>query len=383
MDFDLPSEYRAMQETLREFCDEEIEPIAQNIEDEKRFPREVFDRLGELDVMGVPIPERWGGLGGDYLLYSLVAEELGRVSGGIGFSYIIHTSLGSQPIANYGTERQKERWLKPLATGKELGAWALTEPNGGSDMEYLETTAWRDGDYYVLNGTKQFTSNASEAGSILVKATTTPDAPAEGISTFVVDPQDDDGVEVTTVWDKMGLRSHPACEVQLDECRIPASRLLGDEGDGRRQTRETLDGGHVAMAALAVGLAQGAYDAAREYAGEREQFGQRISTFDAIRDDLVEMRRKIERSRLLARKAAVLYDENDSDVTWLSSLAKLDAAETSREVAERAVQIHGGYGYTTEYPPQRYYRDAKLMEIATGTNEIQRKIVGEELGFDC
>lgn len=380
MDFDLPPEYRTMRETIREFCDEEIEPIAQEIEDETRFPREVFERLGELDIMGIPIPERWGGLGEDYLLYSLVAEELGRVSGSVGFSHVIHTSLGTQPIANYGTDRQKDRWLEPLATGERIGAWALTEPNGGSDMEYLETTARRDGDHYVLNGTKQFISNASEAGTILVKATTTPDAPAEGMSTFIVDPNDD-GIEVTTVWDTMGLRSHPACEVQLDDCRIPASRLLGDEGDGRQQTHETLNGGHIAMAALAVGLAQGAYDAAREYASEREQFGRRISKFDAIRDDLVEMRRKIERARLLARKAALRYDENDPSATWLSSIAKLDAAETSREVAERAVQIHGGYGYTTEYPPQRYYRDAKLMEIAMGTNQIQRKIIGEELGF--
>jgi alkylation response protein AidB-like acyl-CoA dehydrogenase len=380
MDFDLPSEHRMIRETVREFADEEIAPIAQDIEDEHRFPAEIFEELGDLDVMGVPVAEEYGGLGGDYLMYALVAEELGRVSGSIGLSYVAHTSLGSKPIEAFGTEAQKERWLEPLVAGDAMGAWALTEPGSGSDASDMATTAERDGDEYVLNGTKQFITNASVAGSVLVKAVTDPDAGYDGISTFIVDPEGDDGFEVTTVWEKMGLNASPTCEIQFTDCRIPADRLLGEEGKGWKQTMKTLDGGRISIAALSTGLAQGAFDAARPYAKEREQFGQPISKFDAIRDKLVSMDRKIERARLLTHKAATMYDEGE-DVTRLSSLAKLDASEVAREVAEDAVQVLGGYGYTEDFSPQRFYRDAKLMEIGEGTSEIQHAILGEELGL--
>jgi len=379
MDFSVPEEHRLIRETVRDFCDEEVAPIAQEIEDDHRFPAEIFDQLADLDVLGVPIDEEWGGLGGDQLMYALVTEELGRVSGSIGLSYAAHVSLGSKPIELFGTDAQKERWLRPLATGETLGSWALTEPNSGSDASDMETTAERDGDEWVLDGTKQFITNATEAGSVLVKAVTDPDAGYDGISTFIVDPADD-GFEVTAVWDKMGLNASPTCEITLDGVRLSEDRLLGDPGEGWDQTRKTLDGGRISIAALSVGLAQGAFEAALAYAKEREQFGQPIGEFDAVRDMLVAMDRKIERARLLTHKAAVMYD-NGEDVTRLSSMAKLDASEISREVAEDAVQVLGGYGYTTDFAPQRFFRDAKLTEIGEGTSEIQRLVLGRELGL--
>ena len=244
----------------------------------------------------------------------------------------------------------------------------------------MDTTARKEGDEWVLNGTKQFITNANVAGSVLVKAVTEPDGGYGAISTFVVDPADD-GFEVSTVWDKMGLNASPTCEIQLNDVRVPADRLLGDPGDGWDQTRKTLDGGRISIAALSVGLAQGAFEAALSYAKGREQFGQPIGEFDAVRDMLVAMDRKIERARLLTHKAAVEYDRGGDDLTRLSSMAKLDASEISREVAEDAVQVLGGYGYTTDFAPQRFFRDAKLMEIGEGTSEIQRLVLGRELGL--
>jgi alkylation response protein AidB-like acyl-CoA dehydrogenase len=379
MEFDVPGEHRMIRDSVREFCENEIKPIAQEIEDEHRFPAEIFEALGDLDVMGVPISEEWGGLGGDTLMYALVAEELGRVSGSIGLSFVAHTSLGAKPIELFGTDAQKERWLRPLVSGDQLGGWALTEPGSGSDASDMDTTAERDGDEYVLSGTKQFITNASVAGSVLVKAVTDPDAGYDGISTFIVSPEDD-GWDVTTEWEKLGLNASPTCELQFDDCRIPADRLLGEEGEGWEQTLKTLNGGRISIAALSTGLAQGAFEAAKAYATEREQFDRPISKFDAVRDKIVEMDRKIERARLLTHKAATMYDQGE-DVTRLSSLAKLDASEICREVAEDAVQVLGGYGYTTDFAPQRFYRDAKLMEIGEGTSEIQRMVLGRELGL--
>ncbi len=379
MDFTLPDEHRMTRDSVREFCEAEIAPVAQEIEDEHRFPEEIFDALGELDMMGVPVAEEYGGLGGDQLLYSLVTEEIGRVSGSVGLSYAAHVSLATKPIELFGTEEQKERWLRPLAEGEYVGSWALTEPGSGSDASDMDTRAERDGDGWVLNGTKQFITNASVAGSVLVKAVTDPDAGYDGISTFIVDP-DDDGFEVSTIWDKMGLNASPTCEIQLNDVYLPEDRLLGEVGDGWDQTKKTLDGGRISIAALSVGLAQGAYEAAKEYSTEREQFGRPISKFDAIRDKVVSMERKTERARLLTRKAAWLYDEGES-VTKESALAKLDASEAAREVAEDAVQTLGGYGYTEDFAPQRFYRDAKLMEIGEGTSEIQHLVVGRELGL--
>ena len=380
MDFGLPSEHRMIRDTVREFAEAEIEPIAQEIEDEHRFPAEVFEELGGLDLMGVPIAEEYGGAGGDQLMYALVTEELGRVSGSIGLSYAAHTSLGTKPIEAFGTEAQKEEWLTPLASGEGIGAWALTEPGSGSDASDMDTTAVKEGDEYVIDGTKQFITNANVANSILVKAVTDPGAGYDGISTFIVDPENDDGFEVSTVWEKMGLNASPTCELQFEGVRIPEDRLLGEEGEGWEQTMKTLEGGRISIAALSTGLAQGAYEAAKAYAGDREQFGKPISKFDAIRDKIVSMDRKIERARLLTHKAAWQYDEG-MDTTRISSLAKLDASEVSREVAEEAVQVLGGYGYTEDFSPQRFYRDAKLMEIGEGTSEIQHVVLGRELGL--
>ncbi|WP_135854563.1 acyl-CoA dehydrogenase family protein [Halorussus salinus] len=380
MDFSLPDEHQMIRDEVRRFCDEEIEPIAQDIEDEHRFPDEIFSQLADLDMMGVPVSEEYGGLGGDQLMYALVTEELGRVSGSVGLSYAAHVSLASKPIELFGTEEQKERWLRPLAEGEYLGSWALTEPSSGSDASDMDTMAEKEGDEWVLNGTKQFITNANVAGSVLVKAVTDPGAGYDGISTFIVDPDEDDGFEVTTVWDKMGLNASPTCEIQLDDVRLPEDRLLGEEGDGWDQTKKTLDGGRISIAALSTGLAQGAFEAAKEYSTEREQFGQPISKFDAIRNKVVSMDRKVERARLLTHKAAWKYDQGES-VSHESALAKLDASEAAREVAEDAVQTLGGYGYTEDFAPQRFFRDAKLMEIGEGTSEIQHLVIGRELGL--
>ena len=380
MDFRLPDEHRMIRDEVRRFCDEEIEPIAQEIESEHRYPGGIFDALGELDVMGVPISEEYGGLGGDQLMYALVTEELGRVSGSVGLSYAAHVSLASKPIELFGTDEQKEEWLRPLAEGEYVGGWALTEPGSGSDASDMDTRAEKDGDEWVLNGTKQFITNASEAGSVLVKAVTDPDAGYGGISTFIVDPRNDDGFSVSTIWDKMGLNASPTCEIQLDDVRIPEDRLLGEEGEGWPQTMKTLQGGRISIAALSVGLAQGAFEHAREYAGEREQFGKPISKFDAIRNKIVGMKRKTHRARLLTHEAAWRYDQGE-EVVEESALAKWDASEAAREVAEDAVQVLGGYGYTEDFAPQRFYRDAKLMEIGEGTSEIQQMVIGRELGL--
>ncbi|ERG89916.1 MAG: acyl-CoA dehydrogenase [halophilic archaeon J07HX5] len=378
MEFALSEDHQLIRDSVREFCEAEIEPIAQTIEDDHRFPDEIFDQLADLDVMGVPIAERWGGLGGGVLLYTLVAEELGRVSGSVGLSYVAHVSLGAKPIELYGTETQRERFLKPLAAGEQLGSWALTEPESGSDASSLNTRARRNGDGWRISGTKQFITNASVADTMLVKAVTDPDAGRDGISTFIIDPEQP-GVEITTVWDKMGLNASPSCEVQLDNVTVGKDRLLGEPGAGWQQTHQSLVGGRISVAALSVGIARGAFEAARSYATDREQFGQPIGEFDAVRDMLVAMDRKIERARLLTQKAAVAQETGD-DAARLSSMAKLEASETAREVAEDAVQVLGGYGYTTEFSPQRFYRDAKLMEIAEGTSEIQRLILGRKLG---
>jgi alkylation response protein AidB-like acyl-CoA dehydrogenase len=396
MDFSLPDEHQMIRDEVRRFCDEEIEPIAQEIEDEHRFPAEIFDRLADLDMMGVPVSEEYGGLGGDQLMYALVTEELGRVSGSVGLSYAAHVSLASKPLELFGTDEQKERWLRPLAEGEYLGSWALTEPGSGSDASDMDTmaekreaqsasersgpAAEKEGDEWVLNGTKQFITNANVAGSVLVKAVTDPEAGYDGISTFIVDPEEDDGFEVTTVWDKMGLNASPTCEIKLADVRLPEDRLLGEEGEGWNQTKKTLDGGRISIAALSTGLAQGAYEAAKEYSTEREQFGQPISKFDAIRNKVVTMDRKIERARLLTHKAAWKYDQGES-VSHESALAKLDASEAAREVSEQAIQTLGGYGYTEDFAPQRFFRDAKLMEIGEGTSEIQHLVIGRELGL--
>ena len=374
MDFSLPDEHRMIRDSVREFAEAEIEPIAGEIEEAHRFPAEIFDALADLDVMGVPIDEAFGGLGGDQLMYALVTEELGRVSGSVGLSYAAHVSLGSKPIELFGSQAQKERWLEPLATGEHMGAWALTEPGSGSDASNMDTTAVRQGDEWVLDGTKQFITNANVAGSILVKAVTDPGAGYGGISTVIVDP-DDPGFEVTTVWDKMGLNASPTCEIAFDDVRLPPDRLLGEEGDGWPQTLKTLSGGRISIAALSVGIAQGAFEAALEYATERQQFGEPIASFEAVRNKLVEMDRRIERARLLTHKAASMYDAGE-DVVRISSLAKWDASEVARTVAEDAVQVLGGYGYTREFAPQRHLRDPKLMEIGAGNSEIQQLVLG-------
>ncbi|MGM0397943.1 MAG: acyl-CoA dehydrogenase family protein [Halobacteriota archaeon] len=380
MDFSLPDDHRMTRDAVRAFAEAEIEPIAQEIEDEKRFPAEIFDQLADLDVMGVPIDEDFGGLGGGQLLYALVVEELGRVSGSVGLSYAAHVSLGSKPLDMFGTAEQKRRWLRPLATGEHMGAWALTEPESGSDASDMDTTAERDGDEWVLDGTKQFITNANVAGSVLVKAVTDPTAGYGGITTFIVDPAEDDGFEIANVWDKMGLNASPTCEVHLDDVRLPDERVLGEPGDGWKQTMKTLTGGRISIAALSVGIAQGSFDVATAYAQEREQFGQPIAEFDAIRDKLVGMDRKIERSRLLTHKAASTYDAGEAAVR-ISSMAKWDASEAAREVSNEAVQTLGGYGYTTDFAPQRHLADAKLMEIGEGTSEIQQLVIGRQLGL--
>jgi len=374
------AEHRMIRDTVREFCEEEIRPIAQEIEDEHRFPDEVFADLNDLDMMGVPISEGTAGSAATSSCTRSSPRNSVASPAGSGSRTPPHTSLGAKPIELFGTPEQKGGGSdRSPGQARRVGAHGARQR-----LRRLE----HGHDRRVRRRRRRIRAERHEAvhherdrrqQRVLVKAVTDSDAGYDGISTFIVDPADD-GFEVTTVWDKMGLNCSPTCEILLDDVRIPEDRLLGEEGEGWTQTMKTLDGGRISIAALSVGLAQGAYEAAKEYAGEREQFGKPIAKFDAIRDKVVHMHRQTERARLLTHKAATTYDAGN-EVTRESALAKLDASEAAREVAEEAVQTLGGYGYTTDFAPQRFYRDAKLMEIGEGTSEIQHVVLGRELGL--
>ncbi|MCJ7441450.1 MAG: acyl-CoA dehydrogenase family protein [Thermoanaerobaculaceae bacterium] len=366
-----------VRQLVREFARTELAPHAREWDERSHFPREVFRKLGELGFLGVLVPEEYGGAGLTYKDYVVIVEELGAVEGGVALSVAAHNSLCTNHIFVYGSEAQKKRWLPPLAAGEILGAWALTEPEAGSDAGGTKTFAARERDGWVLRGTKNFTTHASVGGVAVVMARTTPGADHQGISAFIV-PLDAPGVVVGKKEDKLGMRISDTASLILEDCRLPGDALLGREGEGFAQAMEVLDGGRISIAALGVGIAQGALDAAIAYAKERRQFNRPIAAFQAIKLKLADMATGVAAARLLTERAAEAKDAGEK-VTLIASQAKLFASETAVRVCEEAVQIHGGYGYIKDYPVEKFWRDSKLCTIGEGTSEIQRLVIAREL----
>jgi len=335
--------------------------------------------MGELGLLGIPFPEEYGGSDGDTITYALAVEEIGRVCGSTGLSYAAAVSLGASPIYYFGTEKQKEKFLTPLAKGEGLGSFGLTEPNAGSDAKGTQTTAKLEGDHYVINGEKCFITNASYARQIIVTAITGKDDKGNNIISAIIVPTDVEGLTITDNYDKMGVRGSNTAEIVLEDVRVPKENLLGDPQKGFKQFLYTLDGGRISIAALGVGIAQASLEKALAYAKERKQFGQSISKFQAIQFKLADMAMEVELARNMVMKAAWLKDQGKK-FTMEAAYAKLFATEMAFRSANQAIQIHGGYGYMREYEIERYLRDAKLLEIGEGTSEIQRMVIARQLG---
>jgi alkylation response protein AidB-like acyl-CoA dehydrogenase len=377
VDFRLSDEQQLLRQSVREFADAEIRPHVREWDEAQRFPAELVPKLAALGLMGVQFPERYGGAGMTAIDYCLCIEELARVDPSVALSVAAHNGLGPAHIAMFGTEAQKERWLVPLARGEKLGAWALTEPDAGSDAAATRTTASREGDSWVLNGTKTFITHGASADVMVVMASTTRSRGAKGISAFVVE-RGTPGFAAGRKEDKLGMRASETTEVRLERCVVPADHMLGEEGQGFIQALQVLDAGRIGIAALAVGLAQGAFEAARHYALSRRQFGQPIASFQAIQWKLADMATRIEAARLLTYRAAYLKDQGRR-TTLDSAMAKLYASEIAVRAAEDAVQIHGGYGFVKDYAAEKFFRDVKLTTIGEGTSEIQRLVIARQL----
>jgi alkylation response protein AidB-like acyl-CoA dehydrogenase len=378
MDFDLPADHRLLRDTIRDFMVSEVAPVVDEHERARRFPVDIVRRIGELGWLGIPIPEDEGGAGLDTLAYAVAIEEIGRVWGSLGLIVAAHTSLGCGPLHLAGTDEQQQRYLVPMASGKVLGAYGLTEPGAGSDAGGTRTTATREGDAWVLDGAKRFITNAGQAGTYIVTARTgTTDSGDAEISAFIV-PADTAGFSVGRLEDKLGLHASATGELRFEGARIPAENLLGTQGDGFRTFLKILDGGRISIGALAVGLAQAALDASIPYAQTREQFGRPIGSFQGVAFMVADMATEIEAARQMVWKAAWLKDQG-RDFGLLAAQAKLFASEVSSRATNDAIQIHGGYGYVTDYPVERYLRDAKLTEIGEGTSQVQRLVIARKI----
>jgi len=376
VDFQLSADQLAIQALARELADAEIAPNAADWDRDHRFPDELIPKLAELGLMGVCVPEEYGGAGADFLSYVLVLEELSRADAGVGVTVAVHTSATTLPLLAFGTDEQRERFVPPLARGEHLGAFALTEPGAGSDAGSLRTSAVPDGDGWLLNGSKQWITNGSRAGTFVLFARTDPaTAGARGVSCFVLDAEH---VRITREEEKLGLHSSTTSDLVLEDARVGPDRLLHEAGRGFRVAMATLDGGRIGIAAQAVGIAQAAYDVARAYAVDREQFGRRIGDFQAIQWKLADMATEIDAARLLTYRAAWLKQEGRPHAAD-GAKAKLFASEMARRQTAEAIQILGGYGYTREFPVERYYRDAKITEIYEGTSEIQRLVIARSI----
>src|SRR5512138_1011081 len=362
----LTAEERAIRQAAREFADAEIRPHVMEWDEAQRFPREVFGKLGELGFLGTIFPEKYGGAGLSYMDYIGVIEEIAAVDGSVGLSLAAHTSLGSNHIYQFGSEAQKQQYMPKLASGQWLAAWGLTESEAGSDSGGTRSTAVRDGDSWILNGSKNFTTNASVGNVAVLMAVTDRSAGRHGISAFIVE------------LDNPGMRASDTCTLVMEDCRVPAANLLGSEGSGFIDSMKVLDGGRISIAALAVGMARGAWEAALRYAKQRRQFGRAIAEFEAIQFYLAEMATEIDASRLLTERAARGRDRGE-ETTRHSAQAKLYASEVAVRVADRAVQIHGGYGYIKDYPVEKFYRDVKLCTIGEGTSEIQKLVIAKSV----
>jgi len=376
MYFQLTEEQNLIRETVRSFAENEVAPSAAERDENERFDRELmFDKVAELGLAGIVFPEEYGGAEADYICYAIAVEELSRVCASTGVTLSAHLSLGANPVWLFGTDEQKQTFLTPMAEGTKLGAFGLTETGAGSDAGGTKTFATRDGDEWILNGNKIFITNGGDAETYIVFARTDKEAQKHhGISAFIVE-KDTPGFSFGKKEKKMGIRSSPTCELVFENCRIPVDRLLGKEGEGFKIAMKTLDGGRIGIAAQALGIAQGAYDEALKYARERKQFDQPIANFQAVQFILADMATRIEASRLLVYQSAWRASAGLS-YGKESAMAKLSASETAMWVTTKAVQVHGGYGYTRDFPVERMMRDAKITEIYEGTSEVQRLVIG-------
>ncbi len=377
MDFDLTPEQELIRKTTREFAEREIVPVARDNDRDERFPREVLEKMKPLGFLGAPIPEEYGGMGLDAVSYALVLEELARADSSVRSIVSVNCSLVGLSILKWGTEEQRRRWLPPLAAGDSLGCFGLTEPEAGSDAASLRSSARRDGDSWILNGTKMFITNGTVAGLALVMAQTQAGAGAKGITAFLV-PTDAPGFTANEIHGKLGLRASSTAELVLENVRVPADAMLGGIGDGIKVALSALDNGRVGLGASCVGLAQACLDASLAYAKQREQFGRPIAGFQLVQEMLSEMAVEIEAARLLVWRAAFLKDKGVRN-SLEASMAKLHASETAVKCANLAIQVHGGYGYIDEYPVGKYLRDARVTTLYEGTSQIQKLIIGRHL----
>lgn len=377
MQFLLSEEHEMIRKMVRDFAKNEVEPTAAERDEEERFDRAIFDQMGELGLCGIPWPEEYGGIGGDYLGYVIAVEELSRVCASVGVTLSAHTSLAGWPIFKFGNEEQKQKFLRPMAEGKKIGAYGLTEPGSGSDAGNMKTTAKKDGNDYIINGSKIFITNAGDAEIYVVFARTDIEAGSRGVSAFIVE-KGTPGFSFGKKEKKLGIRSSPTLEIIFEDCRVPAENLLGKEGEGFKIAMMTLDGGRNGIAAQAVGIAQGALDASVNYAKDRKQFGKPIGVNQGIGFKLADMATKVEAARLLTYQAAWRESEG-LPYGKESAMSKLFAGDIAMEVTTDAVQVFGGYGYTKEYPVERYMRDAKITQIYEGTQEIQRLVISKML----
>ena len=377
MDFRLSDDQELLRRSIREFAEAEIRPHVMEWDEKQLFPKELIPKLAALGLMGIQFPEEFGGAAMSSVDYCIAIEELARVDPSVCLSVAAHNGLGAAHISMFGTDEQKHKYLTPLAQGEQLAAWGLTEASSGSDAGAMRTMATREGECWVINGTKQFITHGRDGDLIVVMAVTARGKGSRGISAFIVE-RGTDGFRAGKKEDKLGMRASETSEVIFDNCRVPASQLLGAEGQGFVNALQVLDAGRIGIAALAVGLAQGAYEAARGYAFTRVQFGQKIGTFQSIRARLVDTATRIEAARLLTYRAAALKD-GGARTTIEAAMAKLYSSEIAVRAAEDGVQIHGGYGFVKDYPAEKFFRDVKLTTIGEGTSEIQRLVIARHL----
>ena len=375
--FQLSDEQLAMRKMVREFAESEIAPHVMEWDEAQHFPRETFKKLGELGLLGVLVPESLGGAGLSYVDYVGVIEEIARIDGAIGLSVAAHNSLCTNHILMFANDEQKRQWVAPLAAGQMIGAWGLTESEAGSDAAGTKTMAVLDGDEWVLNGSKNFITHASVGDVAVLMAVTDRTIGTHGISAFIVDLHQK-GIVAGKKENKLGMRASDTATLVLEECRIPKGNLLGHLGEGFAQAMKVLDGGRISIAALGLGIAQGAFEAAVSYSKERRQFGKAIAQFQSIQNHLADMATQVDAARLLTMRAAWMKDRH-MKTTKESAMAKLHTSETAVRVAELGIQVHGGYGYTKDYPAEKFWRDAKLCTIGEGTSEIQRMVIARQL----
>ena len=377
MKLELSENQRMIRDMVREFAEREIAPVAAELDKKEEYPMEILKKMAQLGLLGIIVPQEYGGAGADTICYALVVEEISKKCASTGVITSVHNSLACWPIMKFGTEEQKQKYLPILAKGEKIGAFAATEPNAGSDLGALEATAVLDGDEYVINGTKTFITSGSKAGIVIVFANTDKSKGSKGISAFIVE-SDTPGFKVGSVFEKMGINASHTTELIFEDMRVPKENLLGKEGEGFKIALMTLDGGRIGIGAQAVGIAQAALEESIEYAKQREQFGKPIAKFQAIQWMIADMATRIEAARLLVLNAAYAKDQGKR-FSKEAAMAKLFASETAMDAALKAVQIHGGYGYTKEYLVERLFRDAKITEIYEGTSEIQRLVIANNL----